>query len=32
MYFPEIGKLMKRRVVKFPLNSVDKKQTETGSL
>ena len=34
VYFPEIGKVMKHRVVKFPSKSVNEKhtQTETGSL
>ena len=32
MYFPEIGKVIKHRVVKFPSESVNEKRTQTGSL
>ena len=32
MHFPEIGKVMKHRVLKFPSNSVNKKHTQAGSL
>ena len=32
MYFPEIGKVTKHRVVKFPSKSVNEKHTQTGNL
>jgi len=32
LYFPEIGKVMKHGVVKFPSKSVNEKHTQTGSL